>query len=246
MNHERPGAATCLSPDQEGTSAEELAYRPRQQELLAGFGRLALEAQAFTSLLQEATRFCAEGMRTRFCKAMEHLDDENEFVVRAGVGWKPDVIGSRTGADLDSPTGYAFHNGEPVISSHLESEGRFRTPQVLVEHGIRRAINVPIGTATRRYGVLEVDSPIESCFTEADIAFMQGFANLLSENHPMIPRSGLALCRSTPSSPRSRQQHPNPHVFLPQQVSETVKAGSGKQIRSLDDPPQFLPKLWSF
>ncbi len=179
MNHERPGAAARLSPESEGTSAEELAHRLRQQELLARFGRRALEVQDFASLLQEATHLCAEGLRTRFCKAMEYLPDENEFVVRAGVGWKPDVIGSRTGADLDSPTGYAFHKGEPVISSHLESEGRFRTPQALVEHGIRRAINVPIGTATRRYGVLEVDSPIESRFTEADIAFMQGFANLL-------------------------------------------------------------------
>jgi PAS domain S-box-containing protein len=179
MNHERKGAATHLSAEQEGTSAVELAYRLHQQELLAGFGRLALERQDFTGLLQEATRLCADGMRTRFCKAMEYLPAENEFVVRAGVGWKPDVIGSRTGADLESPTGYAFHHGEPVISSHLESEGRFRTPQALVEHGIRRAINVPIGTATRRYGVLEVDSPVESRFTEADIAFMQGFATLL-------------------------------------------------------------------
>ena len=68
--------------------------------------------------------------------------------------------------------------GEPVISSHLENNGRFRTPQILVDHGIRRAINVPIYTRGRRYGVLEVDSPIEGRFTGADIAFMQGFANL--------------------------------------------------------------------
>src|SRR5919112_5794977 len=179
MSHERSGAATRRSPDQEGTSAEELAYRLRQQELLAAFGRLALEMQDFTSLLQEATRLCAEGLHTRFCKAMEYLADEDQFIARAGVGWKPDVIGSRTGADLDSPTGYAFHNNEPVISSHLENEGRFRTPQILVEHGIKRAINVPIITASRRYGVLEADSAIESRFTKADIAFLQGFANLL-------------------------------------------------------------------
>jgi GAF domain-containing protein len=179
MNHEQPGASMKPSPDQREASAVELAYRLRQQELLAGFGGLALEARDFASLLQVAARLCAEGLQTQFCKIMAYLPAENQFIVRAGVGWKPGVIGSRTGADLESPTGYAFQTGEPVISSHLEHEGRFRTPQILLEHGIKRAINVPITTSRRRYGVLEADSPVESRFTEADIAFMQGFANLL-------------------------------------------------------------------
>jgi PAS domain S-box-containing protein len=111
---------------------------------------------------------------------MEYLPDEDQFIVRAGVGWKPGVVGSRTEANLESPTGYAFKNGEPVISSHLEGERRFRTPQILVEHGIRRAINVPITTRGNGYGALEADSPLEGKFTAADIAFMQGFANLLA------------------------------------------------------------------
>jgi PAS domain S-box-containing protein len=110
---------------------------------------------------------------------MEYLPDEDRFIVRAGVGWEPGVIGSRTGADQESPTGHAFRTGEPVISTHPDGEDRFRTPQALLDHGIRRAINVPITTRSKRYGVLEADSPFESRFTEADIAFMQGFANLL-------------------------------------------------------------------
>jgi PAS domain S-box-containing protein len=179
MNHAQRQASPGRSPEQGVTSADELAYRLRQQELLAGFGRLALGTQDFTSLLEEATRLCAEGLHTRFAKIMEYLPDEDRFIVVAGVGWKPGVIGSRTGADLESPTGYAFRTGSPVISSHLEREGRFRTPRILAEHGIRRAINVPIATETSRYGVLEGDSPLEGRFTEADLAFMQGFANLL-------------------------------------------------------------------
>jgi len=167
------------SSDYPVPSTDELAYRLRQQELLAEFGRIALEARDFMSLLQEATRLCAEGLHTRFAKIMEYLPVEDHFVVRAGVGWKPGVIGSTTGADPDSPTGYAFRTGQPVISSHLEHEGRYRTPRILVEHGIRRAINVPIIARATCYGVLEVDSPVESRFTEVDIAFMQGFANLL-------------------------------------------------------------------
>jgi PAS domain S-box-containing protein len=179
MNHEQREPLPGRSPEQGGTSADELAYRLHQQELLAGFGALALRTPDFMDLLQEATRLCAQGLHVRYCKAMEYLPDEDRFVVRAGVGWKPGTIGTRMGADLESPTGYAFRTGKPVISSHLEGEDGFRTPRILAEHGIRRAINVPIATETSRYGVLEGDSPIEGRFTEADLAFMQGFATLL-------------------------------------------------------------------
>ncbi|WP_262271524.1 HWE histidine kinase domain-containing protein [Microvirga yunnanensis] len=179
MNHEPREAAPGRSPEQGGTSADELAYRLHQQELLAGFGGLALRTPDFLDLLQEATRLCAQGLHVRYCKAMEYLPDENRLIVRAGVGWKPGTIGSMTGADPESPTGYAFRTGEPVISSHLGDGDRFRTPRILAEHGIRRAINVPIATEASRYGILEADSPAEGRFTGADLAFLRGFANLL-------------------------------------------------------------------
>jgi PAS domain S-box-containing protein len=179
MDDEQRDIFPGRSPEQGGASVDELAYRLRQQELMATFGLLALDAPDVMTLLQKATRLCAEGLHARYCKVMEYLPDEDCFIVRAGVGWKPGVIGSKTGADLDSPTGYALHTREPVISNHLEGEARFRTPRVLVDHGIRRAINVPIATSASRYGVLEVDSPIEGRFTEADVAFMQGLASLL-------------------------------------------------------------------
>ncbi len=86
---------------------------------------------------------------------------------------------ARTAADTESPVGYAFHTGEPIISNHLAEETRFRTPALLVEHGIKRAINVLIQEDGQRYGVLEVDSPTPGRFTAADLAFLQGFANLL-------------------------------------------------------------------
>lgn len=48
------------------------------------------------------------------------------------------------GVDLESPAGYAFHTGQIVISNHLQEETRFRTPKLLSEHGIKRAIKVLI------------------------------------------------------------------------------------------------------
>ena len=161
-------------------AAEELEYRLHQQQFTTEYALFALQTYDVQVLLQEASRVCAQGLRSRMCKVMEYLPEEHRFLVRAGVGWKPGIVGhARAGADTESPTGYALMTGEAVISNHLEGETRFRTPRILAEHGIRRAINAPILCGDERYGVLEVDSPDEGRFTEADLTFVKGFANLI-------------------------------------------------------------------
>jgi hypothetical protein len=120
-----------------------LRLRIRQQELLAELGVLALQGTNFMGMLNHTARITAEGLQAEYCKVMEYLRAENRLLVRAGVGWDEGVVGTATvGADLASPAGYALRTGKPVISNHLENEQRFRTPELLVEHGIRRAMNV--------------------------------------------------------------------------------------------------------
>jgi len=72
-----------------------------------------------------------------------------------------------------------LRTGKPVISNHLQDEQRFRTPELLVEHGIRRAMNVILQGDGSPFGVLEVDSRSEGEFGEHDVAFLQGAANIL-------------------------------------------------------------------
>jgi two-component sensor histidine kinase len=84
------------------------------------------------------------------------------------------------GADIESPAGYAYQTQQSVLSNHLEEETRFRTPQLLVDHRVRRALNVPVKYDGKPYGILEVDSTRSGKFTIADIAFMQGIANTLA------------------------------------------------------------------
>nr|WP_309301467.1 histidine kinase dimerization/phosphoacceptor domain -containing protein [Pseudomonas syringae] len=168
-------------PPEEGARADdELAYRLRQQQLTAEFGIFALKTHATAELLQEATRLCAIGMSTKLCKVMAFQPEHGDFLMVAGVGWKPGYVGhARSGTDLSSPAGYAFQTKKAVISNHLHSETRFRTPQILADHNVKRAINVVLLTANEPYGVLEVDSPIDGRFVKDDLAFMQAFANLL-------------------------------------------------------------------
>jgi two-component sensor histidine kinase len=168
------------SDNAEELTGRALRLRIRQQELLAELGVLALQGKSFVELLDHTARKTAEGLGAQYCKVLEYIPSENRLLVRAGVGWDQGVVGHATvGADLASPAGYALHTGKPVISNHLENEERFRTPELLVEHGIRRAMNVILQGDGSPFGVLEVDSGSEGEFGEHDIAFLQGAANIL-------------------------------------------------------------------
>ncbi|MBV8848657.1 MAG: GAF domain-containing protein [Methylobacteriaceae bacterium] len=165
-------------PDELNRAAYE--QRVRQQEILTELGVLALRGTPFPELLEHTARIAAEGLRAEFAKVLEYLPEQNRLLVRAGVGWGPGIVGKATvGADLESPGGYALRTGVPVISNHLENEERFRTPELLVEYGIHRAMNVILQGEGTPFGVLEVDSRSEGEFSEQDITFLQGAANLL-------------------------------------------------------------------
>jgi hypothetical protein len=67
--------------------------RIRQQEILAELGVSALQGASFSKLLDDTVRLTAEGMQAEFCKVLEHIPTERCFLVRAGVGWEPGIVG---------------------------------------------------------------------------------------------------------------------------------------------------------
>ena len=215
-----------------------LHQRVRQQEILAELGVGALQGPGFEQLLAETARLTAEGLRTEFCKILEYLPAENRFLVRAGVGWHPGVVGVATlGADLASPAGFALKTGRPVISNHLEIEERFRTPEILVQHGIHRAMNVILQGDGRPFGVLEVDSRSDDEFVEHDLAFLQGAANIL----------GMAIERERYE--RSLKAALERHQFLIKEMNHRVKnslalvAGMLRLQAREDCDPAFAEQL---
>ena len=179
------GDLPVVEPNPRGDAVDvtlrSLQQRIRQQEILAELGVTALQGAPFKELLNETARLTAQGLGAEFCKVLEHLPAENRLLVRAGVGWGPDVVDvvTQVGADSESPAGFALRTGKPVISNHLENEERFRTPEILQRYGIHRAMNVILQGDGKPFGVLEVDSRSEHEFVEHDIAFLQGAANIL-------------------------------------------------------------------
>jgi two-component sensor histidine kinase len=162
------------------TDERALQARVRQQEILADLGVTALKGEPFEDLLNETVRLVVEGLGAELGKVLEYLPSKDRLVMRAGIGWQDGLVGRATvGADLASPAGFALRTGKPVISNHLESEQRFRTPDLLAAHGVRRAMNVILQGDGTPYGVLEVDSKSTGEFNEHDVAFLQGAANIL-------------------------------------------------------------------
>jgi two-component sensor histidine kinase len=189
-----------------------LHLRIRQQQILTELGVSALQGTDFSGLLEQTARLTAEGLEAEYCKVLEYLPSENRLLVIAGVGWEPGVVGAATvGADLASPAGFALHTGKPVISNHLENEQRFRTPELLVEHGIRRAMNVILQGDKLPFGVLEVDSKSPGEFSSHDLSFLQGAANLL----------GMAIEQQ--QSQRRLQAALDRHQVLLKEVNHRVK-----------------------
>jgi len=180
MTEEPVVEETPVPPKRDEMTERSLRLRVRQQQILAELGVLALQGASFDKLIDQTAILTAEGIEAEFCKVLEYLPAANRLLVRAGVGWEPGIIGKATiGADLESPGGFALHTGKPVISNHLGNEDRFKTPELLLEHGIHRAINVILQGDRTPFGVLEVDSRSEGEFTKYDLAFLQGAANIL-------------------------------------------------------------------
>lgn len=153
----------------------------RQRAALARFSCHALRTTDLDALLDEAVELVSEATGVKLAKVLELLPDGDCMLVRAGVNWKPGVVGRATlGAHDNSPGGYALRTSEPVISPDLSTEERFRIPELLREHGIKSMVNVIIQGDGDAWGVLEVDSPRGKPFSKDDVDFLQTYANLLA------------------------------------------------------------------
>ena len=174
-----PGFCTAMSNPAQRSGDRLLA----QQTALARFGELALHSDDLQAILHDACRLVAEGLGTGLAKVLELQPDGRTLLVRAGVGWKPGVVGQvRLKAEPGTLEGLALSTREAVVSEDTATETRFPIPQFMQDHGVRSLVNVTVIGADSRppYGVLEVDSREPRTFDADEIAFLQTYANMLA------------------------------------------------------------------
>ncbi len=101
--------------------------RTRQQEAVARIGQRALDGVDTQTLMDEAIGLLATHLNVEHSAVLEQLPDGNDFLVRAGVGWRTGMVG-----DLMIPTGRESQAGYTVVIP-----GRDRPFGVLAAHSDR-------------------------------------------------------------------------------------------------------------
>jgi PAS domain S-box-containing protein len=160
-----------------GSDALELARlraRERQLQAVAELGFEALGAPPFAALIDRAVHSVARALAVEIV-AIEELLGDGDLVVHAAVGVGEDALGRQhAGAGEGSQAGYT------VITGDLLTEARFRPAAVLTRSAARSSVSVAIGSRERPWGVLLAASSRERRFSEDDVVFLHGVANVLA------------------------------------------------------------------
>jgi PAS domain S-box-containing protein len=160
---------------------EELRVQARQQEAIAQLGQLAISGINLTTLMDETVTLAAQTLGVEYCKVLELLPRQNVLLLQAGIGWQPELVGRATvSTGTDSQAGYTLLFNQPVVLTDLRTETRFRGSPLMYNHGIISGISVIINGHTPPWGVLAVHTSRQRNFTQNDINFLQGVANILA------------------------------------------------------------------
>ena len=160
---------------------EKLNSRVQQQVAIAQLGQQALQQTDLPSLMHAAVTLVAQNLRVPYVKVTELLPDQETLLLKAGVGWKPGLVGQATlPADRRSQAGYTLLCGKPVICDDLNQEDRFHQFSLHREHGLVSGISVIIQTQEETFGVFSAYSNTFRLFTREDVNFLQAIANILA------------------------------------------------------------------
>jgi two-component sensor histidine kinase len=199
-----------------------------QQGALARFGELALRSEDLDEILHEACRLVGGALGTDLAKVVELTSDSQTLLVRAGVGWRPGVVGEiRIDISEPSPEGLVLRSREPVVSPDLRHEHRFRVPDFVLEHGVEAIVCVPIigVDGAPPYGVLQVDSRKPQNFGDEHMSFLQTYANMLASAVGRLRAAGKLLKRAEENERllREVQQRADDNERLLRELQHRVK-----------------------
>jgi len=159
----------------------------RRQKVLADFGEFTLVCDDLDQVLTAACRLVAAALDTSRAKVLEIQPGGQGLLVRAGVGWAPDVVGRLIlPMEEHSSETYSIRVGRPVITRDIEEESRFEVPAFMRDAGVTAFVNVPIRLpGGKAYGLLQVDDTARHDFGEEDAEFLRTYTTILG---PVIDR----------------------------------------------------------
>ena len=191
--HKRRGLMVDITLAKDAQS--ELQVRRCQQAAIAQLTQQALLGTDVSLLMHEGASLVSQALAVEYCQVLEWLPEQNNLRLRAGVGWKPELVGQATiDASTNTQAGYTLHSRQPVVVEDMRCEMRFRGVPWLHDHNIVSSLSVIIhGTAKnesldgasadipyRPFGVLGAHTSRRRVFSRSDVDFLQAVANVLS------------------------------------------------------------------
>jgi two-component sensor histidine kinase len=164
------------------SNTREVAVRARQQDALAKLGERALTESDLQAFFNAVVATVRDLLDVDLVKILELLPGDTELLLRAGAGWRADLVGKATeSTGRGSQAGYTLAAGRAVIVEDLATETRFEPPQMHRDHGVVSGVSTPIaGSDGRAYGVLSAHSKKHRKFVEYEVLFLNAIANVVA------------------------------------------------------------------
>src|ERR1700751_5871753 len=122
----------CYDVTERANLETELRSRIKQQEALARLGERALAEPDLERLLNDAVSTIALTLNIDFVKILELLPGDTELLLRAGSGWKSDLVGSiLTTTAANSFARITLDAAAPTVVDDFDAELRFEVPSYL-------------------------------------------------------------------------------------------------------------------
>jgi signal transduction histidine kinase/CheY-like chemotaxis protein/PAS domain-containing protein len=158
---------------------EALQARTDQQAVVASLGQLALAETRLEVVMDGALALVAQTLGIEYSSVVEFLPGHESLVLRGGTGWQNGIVGVAAFERAGSEAGYALEHAEPVIIEDLETEKRFRSSTLLVDHGVVSGAMIALRGHGVPWGVLGVYAAKRRAFGADDLHFLQAIANVL-------------------------------------------------------------------
>ena len=166
---------------------------------LRALDRVAASDPVIDSLLDTVVRLVARALTVTFCKVLELRPYGASFLVRAGVGWGPSVVGrTLLSAETATLARLTLCSKRAVIVQDIQHTKIFDRASVLHGRGLTSGMSIVIPGAPNPFGVLSVHTIEQRRFTGPE-------ANFLSSVSVQL---GAAIAHATTSALSRSAGHP--------------------------------------
>lgn len=152
-----------------------------QHGLLARFGQFALENPPLHDLMGQSVDILRQGLGVELCRVLEAGPDDRILNQVAASGWTDRWMFEPVfDAVAETEDHFILGARESIVVIDFETELRIKPSPVLVEHGVRSAVEALICGAGGSYGVIGAYSTDRGRFGAESAHFVQSISNTLA------------------------------------------------------------------